>query len=308
MTHTLSLDGPMFDSFTAEEKNDLREWIASLGRPAGRPPQREPLPLTGHYTAPVEPDAFSRYASERYGSLALAELADYFVHVELHPGARQAARVLLERVFGALEEALAPSTRLGAEQPPTYGEGTLASLFHVEGVRSSSTARGPYTSAVAGSRALLRGAAGVACARFEEHGWLLRRYLESAEQAQHEARAIEPSAFWRAVNEALALHPRAFLPEILGMNLALEQMEAEATELSKTYRSWATFAVHAFLGRVRESCPSAVEPAWQRTWRAYRMALMMGQGGQPEREALLERLTVASSPAEERLAMTTPAR
>ena len=38
LTHTLSIDGPMFDSFTAAEKVDLAEWIASLPRKGERRP------------------------------------------------------------------------------------------------------------------------------------------------------------------------------------------------------------------------------------------------------------------------------
>ena len=149
LTHTLSIDGPMFDSFTAPEKLDLAEWIASLPSdrraPVTTTPRAEPLPLAGFYAPPHDLDSLRAFSFARYGQLSNNDLYFSFANSDLHPTAALFARAFVEDVLGKLALVFDSDPRLDSKSAPPYSERVVAQLVaqqHDKNVRSR-TAPGP---------------------------------------------------------------------------------------------------------------------------------------------------------------------
>ncbi|MEY4544336.1 MAG: hypothetical protein RL685_531 [Pseudomonadota bacterium] len=208
LTHSLSIDGPMFDAFTAGEINDLREWIAALPASAGSSTnaaaQRPAvLELEGKYTAPQEPESLAEFAFARYGALSNSELYCCFANADLHPAIYVFGRVFVEGVMQKLSKAFADDERLNSKTPPPYSEKAIAEMVaeqHVLNVRSRLEEKpesdasgapdaGNNPDAASNPNAVLKsyigaifdgcwlqGFADVQRAGLEEYGWLFRIY------------------------------------------------------------------------------------------------------------------------------------
>lgn len=197
LTHSLSIDGPMFDAFTAAEINDLREWIASLPAAAAasctsdRSTRPAPVELEGAYTAPQQPESLAEFAFARYGNLSNSELYCCFANADLHPAIYVFGRVFVEGVMQKLSKAFAQDERLNSKTPPPYSEQAIAELVaeqHVLNVRARlekqpgpSTAPAPEVELKSYIGAIfdgcwLQGFADVQRAGLEEYGWLFRIY------------------------------------------------------------------------------------------------------------------------------------
>ncbi len=195
LTHSLSIDGPMFDAFTAAEINDLREWIAGLPRrgdspAAERAPRPDALELEGRYRAPQDPESLAEFALARYGSLSNSELYCCFANADLHPAMYVFGRIFMEEVMQKLSRAFESDERLNSRTPPRYSERGIAELVaeqHARNVRARVEKLAPETAA-AGETDLkrcigaifdgcwLQGFADVQRAGREEYGWLFRIY------------------------------------------------------------------------------------------------------------------------------------
>jgi hypothetical protein len=192
LTHTLSIDGPMFDSFTAAEKVDLAEWIAELptskaaARAAeeARPPRPVPVPLAGSYTAPHDLDSLRAFAFARYAELSHNDLYFCFANSDLHPSVALFARAFVENVLSKLALVFDRDPRLGALSPPPYSEPLVAEIVARQHDRNVASRKGPPGERSDPSRDIqsifdgcwLQGFADVSRAGFEEYGWLFRIY------------------------------------------------------------------------------------------------------------------------------------
>lgn len=194
MTHSISIEGPMFDAFTAPEKLELAEWIASLPERENEPrTAREPEPrvaTAGVYTAPRDPASLERFAQARFGDKGLADLFYYFANADLYPAVRLFAKTFVAQVFAVLERALASDPRLRSSLVPAYSEESVARIVaeqHANNVRSRaqrgqpSRRRDEREEAAKGIQEVfdgswLQGFADVRRADFEEYGWLFRIY------------------------------------------------------------------------------------------------------------------------------------
>ncbi|PYQ64328.1 MAG: hypothetical protein DMF53_07725 [Acidobacteria bacterium] len=117
---------------------------------------------------------------------------------------------------------------------------------------------------------------------------------------------------------AASLNTRHSLPELLGCNLGIEAtgvgggyLDSWRGFVAKTDNHWAALsfrlhnsidnyvtghtkwslsAIQAFMARVQESAPAAVETQWQRIWRVWRLQEILEHGTTDERQALKEAL------------------
>jgi len=194
LTHTLSIDGPMFDSFTAAEKVDLAEWIAALPtkrqpKPAAPSPRPAPVPLEGLYSAPHDLDSLRAFSFARYAPLSHNDLYFCFANSDLHPTAALFARAFVEGVVTKLTHVFDSDPRLESQHPPPYSEHLVARLVaeqHDKNVRSRLAAPTTFAEGADGGPAKhiaaifdgcwLQNFADVARAGFEEYGWLFRIY------------------------------------------------------------------------------------------------------------------------------------
>jgi hypothetical protein len=191
LSHSLSIDGPMFDAFTAAEVQDLREWVASLPEPAERLPRPEAVPLAGQYAPPQDPASFEEFAFARYGELSNTERYCCVANSDLHPGMYVFGRFFVEEVLDKIRLAFESDPRLNSMVPPPYSERALAEMVaaqHDANVRSrsekpenSDTPDGAdndlthYIGAIFDG-CWLQGFADVQRAGLEEYGWLFRIY------------------------------------------------------------------------------------------------------------------------------------
>jgi hypothetical protein len=117
------------------------------------------------------------------------------------------------------------------------------------------------------------------------------------------------------------MNTQHFLPEILGLNLAIEATgvggmyldqwknaekngapwKALAHRLHNSidnhadgHTKWSLAAVQAFMRRVQEVAPADVESQWRRIWRPWRCQDILTHGTEAERAALAELLDVTS--------------
>src|SRR5947199_8004378 len=138
---------------------------------------------------------------------------------------------------------------------------------------------------------------------------------------------------------AASLNTRHSLPELLGCNLGIEAtgvgggyLDSWRGFVAKTDNHWAALsfrlhnsidnyvtghtkwslsAIQAFMARVQESAPAAVEAQWQRIWRVWRLQDILEHGTAEEREALRDALgfdasSMAPIPAALSTAQRTP--
>ncbi|WP_437723816.1 iron-containing redox enzyme family protein [Sorangium sp. So ce861] len=261
ISHSITIDGPMFDAFTAAEKLDLREWIERLGEPT-RSPRSAPVPLAGRYTPPQDPDDLERFAFERYGELSNNDLYHRFANADLHPAIIVFGRIFVAEALERLCHALDNDPRLGSMNPPRYSERVAAEMVaeqHEKNVRSRNRIA-PEAEAQPGSGGptnpiaaifdgcWLQGFADVRRSEHEEYGWLFRIY--ASEHGDGELEWNHDLIFRRALTElgpdvmlpktdrrlydlfaigvgsvatlAVSLNTQRFLPEILGLNLGIE--------------------------------------------------------------------------------------
>ncbi len=224
LTHSLSIDGPMFDAFTPAEKVDLEEWIVALGSPDGDKRAREPLvELLGRYTAPQEPESLEAFALERYAEASNNELYYHFANSDLFPAVSIFGRHFVGGILDRLSEALDRDERLNSITPPPYSERLVAELVaeqHEKNVRSRQTAKpkpvvqdGPDYKAAENIGAIfdgcwLQGFVDLRRADFEEYGWLFRIY--ASEHGDGEM-AYNHSRIFR--REFFSLGPDVMLPK-----------------------------------------------------------------------------------------------
>jgi len=187
----------------------------------------------------------------------------------------------------------------------------------------------------------LQGFADVSRAGREEYGWLFRIY--ASEHGDGDFAWNHCQIFRRAFEDlgpdvmlpktearlyrlfevgiaplttvAVSLNTPYFLPEILGLNLAIEatgvggmyldqlrwarrkrlRWRALAWRLHNSidnhidgHTKWSQAAVQAFMRRVKEYAPAQVEAQWQRIWRLWRLQDILTHGTASERSALSE--------------------
>jgi hypothetical protein len=321
MTHSLSIDGPMFDAFTAAEKQDLREWIACIGTRDEARTAMPVVPLAGHYAAAQDPGSLSDFARERYGALARPELLACLSKVEQRPAAQLAAKSYVDGLLARLHRAFDEDPKLDA-MPPSYSDRSVAELLaarqtagaHPEGGAPSAVDRGQtglWGEPPISLAGWLRGVADPREAEFEDCRWLSRIYAAEAgarlapgagggmrSVARGEGVAVD------LVSRAVSLNTRHFLPELLGLTLAVAALglmssrphgradlsSHAATELGglppDTLASWSLAAVQAFMRRVKDGSPAAVAPMWKRIWRVWRCHHLLACGSDVERRAL----------------------
>jgi hypothetical protein len=195
MTHSLSIEGPMFDAFTPAEKVDLEEWIVALGSPEGdRRTRLEPVETIGQYTAPAEPNSLEEFALARFADATNNELYYYFANSDMFPAIGVFARHFVGTILDRLSQALDTDERLNSMAPPPYSERVVAELVaeqHEKNVRARETKKpapkpesekdGPDYKAAENIGAIfdgcwLQGFMDVRRADFEEYGWLFRIY------------------------------------------------------------------------------------------------------------------------------------
>jgi hypothetical protein len=373
MTHSLSIDGPMFDSFTAAEKLDLREWIISLAPPQPAVEKFLPLGLVGKYTCPQDPESLEQFALERFGDATNAELYYYFANSDRYPAVYRFARLFVGEVLGKLNEAFTEDPRLNSQDPPPYSERRIAELVaeaHEKNVRGRLEPSAPEAPTAAGNAAAgntgdeaeepaeyigaifdgcwLQGFADVRRADFEEYGWLFRIYASEhgdGSMAQNHCTIFRKEfvaslgpdmllskrdrrlyerfdvVIGSVAKMAIALNTRQFMPEILGMNLAIEasgvggeylerwkraerggrEWEALAARLHNSidnyadgHTKWSLSAVQAFMRRVKDGAPSQVDAQWKRIWQLWRVQDILEHGSEVERDALAQHLQLRS--------------
>jgi hypothetical protein len=69
---------------------------------------------------------------------------------------------------------------------------------------------------------------------------------------------------------AVSLNTRCFMPEVLGINLAVEACERRPGDgAARVWLADTLDAIRSFVDRVRDGAPpEVVERVWQRIWRA----------------------------------------
>jgi hypothetical protein len=291
-------------------------------------------------------------ASERFAAASDAELCFYLVNAERYPAVRPYARELATAVLAGVAQLLEGDPVLGAVSAPPYSERGVAEMVaetHARNVAQRRRGeRDPWADLHAARAPIedildgfwLQGFADVTRIHLEEYGWLFRIYASEMGDGQlgWNHNAIARSGMVREVGAAAALaltDPRLydafsirlptlallamsvntqhFLPEILGVNLALEatgvggwyqtmwkraQREGDRWQAlyfrlhnsidnyASGHTSWSIAAVQAFMTRVREAAPQAVEEQWRRIWRLWRLREIEMHGSDAERAAL----------------------
>jgi hypothetical protein len=309
LRHSLSIDGPMFDAFSAAEKLDLEQWVAELGT---APPRRELTPLApvGRYTRVDEADELG--AEQRYGGLSLEAWCECWAQRERHPHFERVAGAHAEAVLGAIERAFERDERLRHEVAPPYSE--QAALLPLPSPPAATGASGrqagePGSAEVRRYGELLEGWLLQGCIDTPtevpaERAALLRRYLQRNAPAASAPGRAEPAVGggrgaserlasvgllrvepWRELARlalALSLQPHRFMPEILGLLSGLDAVEPASAAAASS----APLPVRAFMRRVKDCLPSQCEPQWQRLWRLRRCCELLLRGSEPERAAL----------------------
>lgn len=260
LTHSLSINGPMFEVFTETERRDLAEWITTLGAGETNASTAEPVPLAGVYGCPHDPGALQRHVVERHAALPIGELFYRCANVDLYPTVRVFARLLVERVLAKVEVAFETDTRLGV-RPPKWSERAAAEMVierharNVQGRQAAVVAPPPVSAetrppiSMAFDGAWLQGFVDVHKSDREEYGWLCRIY--ASEQGDGDLawnhNRIARKGWRESVGEqtmipatdhrlytfcvvppmalltmAASLNTRRFLPELLGANLGIE--------------------------------------------------------------------------------------
>lgn len=128
VTHSLSVNGPMFEAFTASEITELKEWIVSLALDA--PPQRpgERLAPEGEYHPLQDAGSLARYGASRFSGMPPHELLFHFANADRYPAVRPYARQYAESVLDRIDAVLFSHPCFAAERAPAYSEEALAEL------------------------------------------------------------------------------------------------------------------------------------------------------------------------------------
>lgn len=260
LTHSISLDGPMFEVFSASEQCCLRDWIARIGTPDDTATDEDPIPLEGVYTHPQDPESLRRYALEHFAEQPLSKQYYFMANADRHPPVRVYAKSFVEMALNPISAALDTDQRLNAISHPNYSERLLAEMVadnHVKNVRSRrvrSTPKAPETDDKPGIGLIfdgcwLQGFANVQRIHLEEYGWLFRIYaselgdgtltwnhnviarnhLRYEEGISADHSAADPQLYDEFETSitalllmACSLNTQRFLPEVLAINLAIE--------------------------------------------------------------------------------------
>ena len=343
VTDLLSIDGPMFDIFTASEQQDLREWIDGIGASQARSAAATSSTVRpdGLYTPAQRPDSLYRYAVRRFGGMNENELMYHVVNADQYPGAVVFARLYAERSVAALSEVLQNEPRLKAAEAPEYSDEVVTHMVASNHERNVATQQRPaamqqmpnIANVMDGS--WLQGFADAALIHCEEYGRLFRIYASEMGDghlawnhnhiARHMLRDRAPAAMFEAsdrrlydlsvgvyplIRVCMAVNTAAFLPELLGLNLAIEAgsvcgdyisqwkyHERQGDRWSALYARlhnsidnyatghtmWSVGAVIAFMERVRQVSPGAVQTLWGRIWRQWRWLEIQTHGTPEER-------------------------
>jgi hypothetical protein len=337
MNHSLSMDGPMFDAFTPGEKLDLRAWIETLGTRDELRTQTPAVPLQGRYGPPQDAASLAAFGVERYADLPEEALFACLLHADQHPALPGFIELEVETMLEAVALALGSDERLSAVPTPSYSEGAVLALL--EPSASVPAAGVPIESSAmpAFDGWWLLGSCDVRRAGFDDSAWLFAIYAakygtgEGAGAASRRDRQAASERLCRAllglgsssdeplltprrlalVSLALASNPQRFTPEVLGLTLGAASLTAagkaelgQATPdpsfaIAEATKRWAAWAAHAFIQRVRDAAPAAVQRQWERIWRAWHVVDILARGHDADRAALLRRLRSAAerSPA-----------
>jgi hypothetical protein len=316
------------------------------------------VPLLATYTPPRDPRHVEAFAFERYGKLSNADLFHCFANSDCHPAIGAFGHFFVAQVLAKLSHALDTDERLNSTHPPHYSERLVAELVaeqHMKNVRSRGAASPTPVGAPAAPQHIgpifdgcwLQGFADVLRADFEEYGWLFRIYASEhgdGEMAYNHCRIFrfafsdlgadvmlpksDPRLYrlfdvglGSIATLAASLNTRRFMPELLGMNLAIEatgvggayleswksasgqyaQWKALAARLHNSidnyadgHTKWSLNAVQAFMRRVRDGSPSEVQAQWHRIWRLWRCQDILTHGTPSERAALAEYFDVTT--------------
>lgn len=148
-----------------------------------------------------------------------------------------------------------------------------------------------------------------------DHMW-----LPPSDPAMYAAFEI-PIAF--VTNMAMVLNTERFLPELLGLNLAIEaasvggmfktawkqsarrgaawaalyfRLHNSIDNYASGHTRWSIAAIHAYLSRVAAVAPAAVDEHWRRSWRIWRAHELLVYGTPAQRELLRSVETFATTP------------
>jgi amino acid adenylation domain-containing protein len=349
-TDVISIDGPMFDIFTAAEQSTFREWIAGIGTDRDRVSDAQPVPLEGTYMAPQNPETLQRHALGRFRKMRRGDLMCHLVNADRCPSVRIFARSFAENGLRRVRTALQTDPRLHGDAPPEYSERGVSeavTLNHTKNVQSQNRPRTPEppTPSIASllDGCWLQGFADVIRSGVEEHGWLFRIYASEMgdgnlswnhnyiARRMYRARAGDvmlPATDRRLYDVvsighvpllymSMALNTGCFLPELLGLNLAIEargvcgwyipvwkQHERDGNEWAALYHrlhnsidnyasghtKWSLAAVQAFMSRVHDVAPQAAGAQWRRIWEMWRLLEIQAHGTAEEAAALGESL------------------
>lgn len=190
LTQTLSVNGPMFEAFTATEIQELREWVTGLTQAPQPIRQAQRVEPEGDYHAPQDVVALRRYGQAQYSAMAPHALLFHFINADRYPAARAYARCYAEAILSRIDAALSQHPLLAAEQPPEYSQEAVATLVAQHHERNVKWRQQPsaileaHWQRVKPAEPLfipldgcwLQGFADVYRSAYEEYGWLFRIY------------------------------------------------------------------------------------------------------------------------------------
>jgi hypothetical protein len=314
LTHSLSIDGPMFDAFTPREKADLSAWIASIGTRDEVRTRMPRLPLRGVYGPAQDADSFEAHARRTYGRLDQAELYQLLASPDEHPALALFVRRLGERWVRRLEAAFSDA-RLESERPPAYSIHDLPSLLASSVARTRIAAADstcgaehcPCESALPQGGAWLQGFSDVRRAAFDDYRWAFRSHVRQR-RAVHSSSPVRleggnsPAAL---IGAALALNTSCFVPELLAIEAAAAYARCDrcfvpdaAAGTRAESRRLALAALRAFIRRVSEAAPAAVDASWSRVWRTFRALDLAWHGREQVRALISNAFSLAGSSAQ----------
>lgn len=339
LTSSVSLRGPMFEVFSAEEKDVIAQWVRGLeaGEATDQSKPVPPMPdLVGHYVPPQDASDFAAKSAARFGDCDVAELAFYFSNADLHPIIRPHSATIAGRVAAALTEVCSAS--LPDQSCPPYSLDTLQNILEDLRVRQLQGYENDATPPLAGQALIdayvsgypsvctdgswLQGCASVAHFHQESNQVLFRIYREEngdgdfesnhnligrrllasmgaqfpplTQRSFYQPEGARASFFGPCCNLALALNTQRFMPEVLGLNLAIEangvgwKFRKGSAELRRSgfdpllmdlhetidnfasgHTSMSARAIVSYLDRVASVDGFAVQALWQRIWNAY---------------------------------------
>jgi hypothetical protein len=271
-------------------------------------------------------------------------LTFYLINADLCPPVRLFARAYAENASVALRTAFADDAPLGATArgAARYSDRTVAEMVAASHARNVEAARKPLSAqvhppsiAAVLDGCWLQGFADVTRMSFEEYSWLFNIYASemgdgdlhmnhnyiAREMLRNRAPATQypaadrrlyeglPIGIYQVVRLCMALNTARFLPELLGLNLAIEAggvcgsyisrwkqnvasgNDAEALyyrlhnsidNFASGHTRWSLAAVQAFMARVKHTLPDAVDSQWRRVWHLWRWIEVQEYGSPDE--------------------------